>query len=172
MSSNRKVQVVSDEIIPENLTPQELQEKAEWLKQQIEKSISTVSKMKQGNKTRAAYIKIGTILLSGTATILLGLRIVGLDSIFKDTAFVLGAVVTLLNALEPFFNYRALWVESEKGKARFHRLKDDFDYYLIGTPPEKINRNVLNQFHKRNQEIWINLSGAWEEQRQSSRTYS
>ena len=160
------------DLISGNLTPQELQQKAEWLNNKIQKSISDVSKMKHDNKSRASIIKIATILLSGFATILLGLKIVGTESLFKDIAFVFGAIVTLLNALEPFYNYRALWVESEKGKARFHRLKDELDYYLAGTDPEKLDREVLNQYHRKNQEIWIYLSGAWEEQRQNSKSNS
>jgi len=173
MESNLDNKTYSDkDIISENLSPQELQQKAEWLKNKIQKSISDVSKMKNDNKSRAAFIKVNTILLSGIATILLGLNIIGVESLFKDIAFILGALVTLLNALEPFFNYKALWVESEKGKARFHRLKDEFDYYLAGTSPDKLDKEVLNQFHRKNQEIWINLSGSWEEHRQNSRSSS
>ncbi|MGE3388094.1 MAG: SLATT domain-containing protein [Bdellovibrionales bacterium] len=140
----------------------ELKGKAEFLKNKTRSSIDGVKKMLNKHKRKAAVIKIASILLSGTATILLGLQIAGLVSVFKDIAFVLGAFVTLLNALEPFFNYRALWLESEIGKANLYRLADDLEYYLAGANPEKLDIGVLNNFQQRHDEIWNMLSGAWQ----------
>jgi hypothetical protein len=108
---------------------------------------------------------VTTIALSGLATILLGLQIVGFEKYFKEIAFVLGALVTLLNALEPFFNFRALWVEHERAQANFHRLKDKISFYLVGADAEKLSLEKLEDIHDEYQKIWIRLSSAWIEYR-------
>lgn len=163
----------NDRIIPpasvQNSPNDELVKKAEWLRKRIEVSLNDVKGMKNTYQKRASYIKVISICLTGTATILLGLQISGFEPVFKDTAFVLGALVTLVNAFEPFFNYRALWIENEIGKAKFHRLKDDFDYYMAGTTPGNLNIQKLDEFQKQAQDIWTSLGSAWQEHRGSNR---
>jgi hypothetical protein len=148
---------------------QELQEKAEWLRKRIEQSIEKATLRTSENQRRATIIKITTILFAGTSTILLGLQITGFEKAFKDTAFVLGALITILSAAEPFFNYRALWVEHERAEYQFRLLKDDLEFYLAGTSVDKISETSLKAFHSRFQLIWSEVSQKWLEQRQSSR---
>jgi hypothetical protein len=83
---------------------------------------------------------------------------------------VLGAVLTVLNALEPFFNFRALWVEYETALASFHRLKDELEFYLAGTEPEKLSREKLERLNQEYQQIWANLNRNWIEYRKSEGT--
>lgn len=147
----------------------ELQAKANWLRERIKTSITDAKVMKLGNRKKASIIKVANIGLSGLATILLGIQIVGFDPIFRNIAFVLVSIVTLLNAAEPFFNFRAHWVESEIAKASFHRLKDDLEYYLAGTKTEDLSAEVLDDFHERMQAIWNRFGESWSEHRQSNR---
>jgi len=112
---------------------------------------------------------MSTIALSGLGTILLGLQIAVLERWFNDIAFVLTALVTLVSSIEPFFNFRALWVEHERAKYRFHVLRDDIDFYLAGTDAETLSEERLQAFHERYRNIWANLSETWLEQRESDR---
>ena len=73
-------------------------------------------------------------------------------------AFVFSAAVTLLNALEPFFNFRALWIEHEQGLANMYRLQNDLDFYLAGRKQEDIDLNKIEVFRKRYEEVWNNLN--------------
>lgn len=146
------------ESMPENTT---VLEKAEWLKKNIHDSIEHVRNNRRLNQRRASTIKITSILLSGVVTILLGLQFVGFEKYFKDIAFTFGAIVTLINALEPFFNFRALWVEHELALANLYGLKDELEFYLAGTSPQNINTDTLFEFHKKYREIWVSLSTAW-----------
>lgn len=148
---------------------QTMQEKAEWLKKRIDESIEKVSLRTRENQSRATIIKLVTIVLAVTSTILLGLQVAGWEKIFKDIAFISGAIITLLTAIEPFFNYRALWIEHERAEYKFRLLKDDFEFYLAGTPVNKMSEANLKTFHTRFQLVWSEVSEKWLEQRQSSR---
>lgn len=144
-----------------------LQEKADCLSKQIETAIAHTKENKRKNQRRASYIKIATVLLSGIATVLLGLQIQGYEAAFRSYAFILGALVTVLTALEPFFNFRALWVEHEAALADFHRLKDKFVFYLVGAEPDRLDEKRLEQLHQEYQQIWNRLNRTWIEYRRS-----
>lgn len=168
----------TDGAVPRDKTPsvvsgfdeyQELEKKANWLSNSIDASIENVAQKRLSNQRKATYLKILTLILSGSATILLGLQIAGLEKWFKDIAFVFASLVTLLTAAEPFFNYRAFWIEHERAKYRFHRLKDEFDFYLAGTTTDTLDPLRLEEFHQKYQEIWNELSENWLDQRQSNR---
>lgn len=145
-------------------------DKAVFLQEILVESIAHVRHNRQYNQRRAARIKVATIVLAGSATILLGLQIAGAESWLKQLAFILGATATMLTALEPYFNYRALWVEHELALARLHRVKADLDFYLKGKAPEAIDSNALEGFHARHQAAWEDLSAAWIGYRRSKDT--
>lgn len=145
-------------------------EKAELTKRKIAESIQHASTNRRDNRRKASLIKTATVLFSGIATILLGLQITGFEKYFKDIAFVLGATVTLLNALEPYFNYRALWVEHEIALSRFHRLRDELDFYLAGVEPNTLNDERLNEIYTKYQDVWADLSTAWIQHRKREKT--
>lgn len=145
------------------------QQKADWLRKKIKESIEDTRRNKKTNQNRASYIKVSIIVLSGAATILLGLQIAGLEESFRNIAFALGATVTLLNALEPFFNFRSLWVEHEVALAGFHRLQDKLEFYLEGVEPTQLSRKEIDKFHDEYQEIWQNFGKAWISYRKSDK---
>jgi hypothetical protein len=145
----------------------ELEKKAQWLSASIQEGLDRSRKKRDRFRSRASIIKIGTIVLSGTVTILLGLQIAGLEDRFRMVAFVLGAIVTMLAALEPFFNFRSLWVEHEETVYRLYRLQDDLNFYLTGKQPTELSLEKLEGFNQRYGQIWVNLSERWLEYRRS-----
>lgn len=136
-------------------------EKIELLKKKIEESITRVRDNRRDNRRKASYIKVVVTLFSAIATILLGLQVPNLDSLFKSVAFILTALVTTLSALEPFFNFRALWVEHEMALWKFYRLRDKLEFYLAGITPEESSIDKLNGFYNEFQSIWNELSTSW-----------
>jgi uncharacterized membrane protein len=143
------------------------QQKAAWLARKIKESIEDTRRNKKRNQNRASYIKIAIIFLSSAVTVLLGLQILGMEKSFKDIAFTLGAIVTLLNALEPFFNFRNLWIEHEVALASFHRLEDKLEFYMTGNDPSKLSLEEIESFHDEYQAIWRNFGKAWISYRKS-----
>lgn len=136
-------------------------EKIDWLQRKILWSIEYMREIKSINRKKASSLKIATITMSGLGSILLGLQISGFDSIFRNLAFVLVTVVTLVNALEPFFNYRSLWIEQEKALAGFYKVKDDFEFYLAGTDLNNVDNGKLNQIYGELSEVWDKHNNAW-----------
>jgi len=70
-----------------------------------------------------------------------------------------------MNALEPYFNYRALWIEHEEALARLYALQDRLDFYLSGAEPEDLDVQKLTEYHEQYQMIWDELSKKWIQQR-------
>lgn len=118
--------------VKENVLP--IQEKVTFLTHHIDISLEDLHKHRKQNRTRASIIKILTILGSGIITILLGLQIKGLEHYFTSGALVIGAILTMFSAFEPFFNFRALWIDHEEAITRMYRLKNDVEFYLAGRP--------------------------------------
>ena len=138
-----------------------LQAKAKWLIKSINNALEHADIRRRENQRRASYIRVGNILLSGTATLMLGLQIIDLQPILSNVAFALVVLVTTLNALEPYFNFRALWVEHEQAIARFHRVKDDLKFYLEGTQPNALSEEKLREMYARYRETWEEMSNSW-----------
>ena len=92
----------------------------------------------------------------------------GFEDRLRMIAFVLGAIVTMLTALEPFFNFRSLWVEHEEAVYHLYRLQDDFNFYLAGKQPAELSLAKLEEFNRRYGQIWVDLSERWLELRRSN----
>jgi hypothetical protein len=113
----------------------------------------------------ASALRIATVGLSAVATVILGLQ--NLDT-WTGVAFSLIAVVTALSALEPFFNFRSIWVLLEEAQARHHRLQDDLAFYLSQTTNDSLDQAVLEGFHGRFQQIWNDMESRWLQERRGA----
>jgi hypothetical protein len=153
----------------DNAAP-EFPDKAELLRHAIERAINQTGYQKLRNQKRASYIKLAAMLFSSAATVLLGLKGVGSEQVFKNVAFVFSASVTLLTALEPFFNFRSFWVEHEIAQGRFLALRADVEFYLAGSDAKHPNEDKLAGFHQTYQKIWENLNTVWAENRRREKT--
>jgi len=156
-------------LTPSSDIEQSLDEKVSFLKKQLSESIEYVRNDRHRNQRRASFIKMVSIVFSGSATILLGLQISGNPPLLKEIAFVLTALVTLFSSLEPFYNFRGLWVEDERAEYQFHRLLDRIEFYIAGLKSNQIDPKQINEFNRNYQEIWVRLSESQLEQRQSNR---
>lgn len=137
------------------------QAKIQFLQTKIDEAIERARIHRRTNRSRATALKLGATLFSGAATVLLGLQIEGLEPQFRSAAFVLSALVTLFSALEPFFNFRALWIEHEIALWKFYRLRDRINFYLEGLDASQISSEAVDRFHTEYQAIWNDLSQSW-----------
>jgi Protein of unknown function (DUF4231) len=131
-----------------------LPEKAKLIESKIEDALDYLNNKLTYNKKRASFVKILSIILSGLLTIFLGLQNTGFDTYLKNAAFAMGTIVTLLNALEPFFNFRAVWVENEVALSSLFRLRDDFQFFMAGADIENLDYAQLSVFLDRYKTIW------------------
>lgn len=139
----------------------EISEKAKWLFDAIDDGLRRANNKKDRFKRKASFIKLSTLLLSGFATILLGVQIQGWEDKFKMVAFIFGAFVTMLNAVEPYFNFRSLWIEHEEVVYRLIRLKDELDFYLKGKNATEISVEEIEKFNTQYAQIWHDVSQKW-----------
>ncbi|MFB7866619.1 DUF4231 domain-containing protein [Streptomyces sp. NPDC056069] len=131
-----------------------------------------LDKIRQGNgyargkKKRfsrsAAVTKVATLVLSAASTVILGLQ--NLNA-WAGLALACVALVTLLGAVEPFFNWRSRWVLMEEAQYRFQRLAEDLEYLVASTSADDLTFDQLNEIFDQYQAIWGDLSRTWLEHR-------
>lgn len=148
-------------------SPAELRRKVELLQSYLVGSIGDVSKKRRTNQFRATNIKVFILCLSGGATLLLGLDLGQVAELpLKNLAFAFSSIVTVLNALEPFFNYRALWVEHERANAAFFAVKDRLSFYVAGKSDDDLRADDVARLYAEYEAVWTALNQAWSTQRQ------
>lgn len=92
--------------------------------------------------------------------------------LFVNIAFVLTALVTILNSLESFLSNRSLWVAHENAVASFNNLYDSLRFYLEGKHAESIELSRLEHYFNDYENIWNALNETWQKERRSSRVRS
>ncbi|MFD0277588.1 DUF4231 domain-containing protein [Kitasatospora sp. NPDC127111] len=133
-----------------------------------------LEKIREGNgyaRTRkkrfrraSSALKVLTLSLSAASTIILGLQ--DLD-FWAGLGFALVALVTLLGAVESFFNWRSRWVLMEETQYRFQRLADDLEYLIASTPAGELTHDRLRPFFDEYQGVWAHLSERWLQERRA-----
>jgi Protein of unknown function (DUF4231) len=109
-------------------------------------------------RTRASRVKVAALILTALSTIVLGIPAIPVRA---SIALPMVALVTVLSALETFFNWRSRWVLMEEAQYRLNRLRDEIDYYLVVTPSAEIAKEKLDEFFKEQQAIWSDVSRRW-----------
>ena len=71
------------------------------------------------------------------------------------------ALVTVIGALEGFYNWRSRWILMEEAQYRLNRLRDDMDFYLVTTGSDELSRDRLRDFFVDQQAIWSDVSRRW-----------
>ena len=109
-------------------------------------------------RARASSAKVAGLALAAASTVVLGIA-----AIPDRTAIALPmvAVVTMLSALEPYFNWRSRWVLMEEAQYRLNRIRDEMDYYLVTTPAADLGWDQLQRFFAERQDTWNDVSRRW-----------
>ena len=132
-----------------------------WLSGLVDSALQRVAEKRHRFQRYATKIQLATILFSGAISLCLGIDLISLQPWLKRVAFTLGVIVTVLNALEPYFNYRALWIAHEEAKYMMHRLRENLDFYLKGLEHEPVDPQKVLDFQRQYQEIWDRVSAEW-----------
>jgi hypothetical protein len=109
-------------------------------------------------RRRASRAKLAALALTAASTVVLGIPAI------PDRAAIalpMVAIVTLISALEPFFNWRSPWVLMEETQYRLNRIRDEMDYYLVMTPEADLSSDRLRRFFTDQQDIWEDVSRQW-----------
>lgn len=148
------------------LAESEARRKVALLQGFIKSSIADVGNKRKLNQNKATTVKVMILCMSAGATILLGLSFgPAVEATTKNIAFALSSSVTVLYALEPFFNYRALWIEHERANAGFYQVKDRLDFYVTGRSDTQLDLEEIRKFYDEYENVWSTLNQAWNQQR-------
>lgn len=124
----------------------ELKEKADILMREINCSIGYFEYKHKRTKMRAYMIRISSVAFSAFITVLLGLNIYGLGEIFKNIALVLGAFVAIINSVDSFYDYKALWVKNTITLVKLRELKSKVEFSCAGDGINKMDERKLSNF--------------------------
>lgn len=133
----------------------------------IRRGNAYASRKKRTFRRWASWVKIIALALSAASTVILGLQ--DLD-FWAALAFSMVAVLTVLNAIEPYFNWRSRWILMEEMQYRFYRLEDDLAYYLKKTDSDKVSQAEVDRYFDVYQDLWHDVSRRWLEQRGLDKT--
>jgi hypothetical protein len=134
-----------------------------FLKNEINNLIDHYKTDRQRHKLLALALKAMSVSLSGTITVLLGLKVSsGTTSVlFSNIALVLGAMTTVVGAYEAFFDPRVLWVRETVVFARLKDLERDLDFAENGSSDGELDSATLECFKVRLDSILNESLNAW-----------
>lgn len=118
-------------------------------------------------RKRASYLRTFTLLLTASATVVLGIEAIPSRAAI---ALPMVALVTVFGALESFHNWRSRWILMEEAQYRLNRLRDEIDYYIITTQPSELKIDRLKEFFVDQQATWNDVSRRWVEYRKLDRS--
>lgn len=107
-----------------------MQGQTEFLIKDIERSIGSFEKRKNGNKSKAFWMQIAVTAVSAISAVLLGIKWAGQEDNTRNIALILTSGVTVISAADSFFNHKKLWVNYNDTLTRLYALKFDMDFRL------------------------------------------
>lgn len=144
--------------------------KQEFLRKELVNLLDHYDKERSRHKKEAMFLKISTVALSASITILLGLK--GLDQLdnwLKNIALFLGAAITVINAYEAFFYPRTLWIQDTKVYTRLKDINRQLGYMEFDKKGDAINNDGLDKIKIRLDKVlqeslndWLMLRGVTE----------
>lgn len=114
------------------------------------------------DKRKAFALQVSTVVLSATITVLLGLRVsLSTQELLSNVALVLGALVTVLSAVDAFFDHRALWIERTLTVRKLEGLQRRVEYQLAGQEDGNLDPRILEGLVRRLEQILAEDQRAW-----------
>jgi len=143
------------------LTPED---QVEFLDKMVSEAIAHTSQRRRQHRLGSGVLRLATLLLGASATIILGLAKLPPAA---EVAFAFTAIITLLNALEPFFNFRGIWVVQEDALWRFRQIQEELRFGLVRTKGKALDAAQCRELFDKYEEVWTRASMAWIKHRRS-----
>jgi len=110
----------------------------------------------------AAITKMAGLVMSAAATIILGIQNL---TFWAGLGFSLVALTTVLNSVEPFFNWRSRWVFAEEAQHQLYKLQDDLERIVATKGPAELSHADMEEIYLRYGDIWKKFGAQWLEER-------
>ena len=139
-----------------------MEEKVRLFKKELDERVKDFAKKRKGDRAKAFGLKTTAVIFAALITILLGLKVDdSVAKVFQNIALVLGAIISVINAVDAFFDHRALWIRRTVTLARLYDLERDFNLYIAGLDKDKVDPKVFNKLTERYDRILTNDLKAW-----------
>lgn len=146
-----------------------ISERLIYLQSEMDKTISSFKSDRQHDRMMAFRLKISSILFASIITILLGLKVDSFWSeLFKNIALILGSVITVINAVDAFYNHRSLWIRRTVTLVRLYDLKRNLSFYISGLEQGEINSERIDEYLFSFHQILNDDLNAWLKLREES----
>ncbi|SRR5229473_1864920 len=147
-------------------------EKLKFIENELNERIERQTHLRNGDKRLALRYKVIAVFFAAAITILLGVRVdATLTEIFRDLALILGAMITVVTAIDAFYDYRSLWIRRTFLLARLSSLRREVLFYAIQPEQGELHMRKLDEFLKRLDQIleddlqnWMRLRSGSEPQ--------
>lgn len=142
----------------------EIKRKADVLLQNLNHQINSFEIKRTDNKRKSFWFKVLIIGLGAVNTAILGFKISDANSdITRNIAIVISAVVSILSALEGYFNHQAVWIRYNITLSQLKSLKAELEY--LTTPGQQLikEENIDHLFVRyqsvlsETNEMWLNI---------------
>ncbi len=141
-------------------------EQLKYLEEKLETDISGIQKRSNKNRNRSALMGVSAIVFGACVTICLGVQINVYQELLKNIALICGVLVTVVNSIDRFFNFRVAWVKQTVTIIKLKTLKSEIELYKLGLQEdEKADEDRISKFLERYKGIWELISGEWSELR-------
>lgn len=146
-----------------------VEEQLNFIVDLVEKRKIILTKTRTRNRKIAFHLKMTGLIMAGMITILLGLKLTSYWSdIFTNIALIFGAAITVINAIDAFFDYRALWIQRTIVLCKLEEIQRDIEYYAKGLSTSEYDEKIISGFLKRFNDLMNEGLTSWSKLRQPS----
>ena len=147
----------------------DIEQKLKTLQMEVDDRIKVTSHKRVGDKNKAFGLKILAVCFAAATTILLGLKVEDdLAGIFQSVALVLSALITVLNAVEAFYDHRSLWIRRTVTLSKLYELRAELKYATAGLEESEIDIKILDKFMRQYERILKDDLKSWLKLRQDN----
>jgi hypothetical protein len=137
-------------------------EKLKYLEDEVAKSIKSMKRKADRNKSRTYTVSLSSVVLGALVTIALGLQIIPWATALKNFALICGALIAVVNGVESIVGYRALWIKQKVTLLNLYALQNEIDFYKAGLEDnEQVDENKVSEFFAKYQIVWESASSEW-----------
>jgi hypothetical protein len=134
-----------------------------YLKDEVDKNILILKKKSNNQKLKTQIFTGSSIILSSLITLVLALEIADFETIQKNVALLIGALLVIVNSWYAFFDYKKLWLRQKTTLLSLYQLKNQINYQLAKNSECIEIDDLFQQYFS----IWQRDGNEWREFAQS-----
>lgn len=141
--------------------------KVTLLTEDLDRAVERARVKRERDKAKAFVLRSLSVALAAAITVLLGFEGLGssASTAAKNAALVCGALITVFNAWDAFFNHRGLWIMHTISWVRLMELQQEVGFYLAGRDADNLSEVEVEAFwaqfvqiQRDSRDRWINLA--------------